>query len=441
MKRPRPDDLRTLIENWADLESIASIQPMPPGLSGAVVYRVLTKSGHKFVLKGWPSRTSASRIAEIHRIAEFVRANGCEEVPAVAACDVSRSSSGQVANPLDPPGHPDRSPIPNRRSIPAQKRKTVVSFGGRCWDLVRWCDGEPLPAHAEPERIGLGASTIARFHAASRKIPDGQLSPQTIERGLAGGRRVPAVAVRLQRIAEIDRLIPRIASAARATGDLARVGVNELGQRPLSRSIDRAVQLLLDRWSAASWALTRSLMSFDHVRLDRQLVLRDVHREHLLFSDPTEQQGSDADTMPHVTGLIDLDAARIDTPATDLARWVAGFLAVSSPGGIDPLPGRNSLIVPDSNLAGVGSQTGGSNESSRDDAVWQSTFAAYRQVLPLSREEERLARELLGATAWVSLANWVDWVCLEKRSFDARPEILAARIDWLVCLADKSSVR
>ena len=68
------------------------------------------------------------------------------------------------------------------------------------------------------------------------------------------------------------------------------------------------------KWDEVSCQIARSLSQYAERNVHTQYVLRDVHREHILFS-----KGQPA-------GLIDFDAVRVDTPSTDLARWVASFL-------------------------------------------------------------------------------------------------------------------
>jgi homoserine kinase type II len=89
--------------------------------------------------------------------------------------------------------------------------------------------------------------------------------------------------------------------------------------------------------------------------------LRDVWHDHLLY------EGE------RLTGLIDYAAVRPDAVATDLARLVGS-------------------------LAGD------------DEEGWRVAIEAYREVRPLSDEEERLARALDRTGTIAALATWARWL-------------------------------
>jgi Ser/Thr protein kinase RdoA (MazF antagonist) len=98
------------------------------------------------------------------------------------------------------------------------------------------------------------------------------------------------------------------------------------------------------------------LPAVPHGRL--QPCLRDVWHDHLLF------EGE------RLAGLIDYAAAGVDTVATDLARLLGS-------------------LVED------------------DEGGWQAGLKAYREVAPLGREEERLARLLDRTGVAVGVFHWV----------------------------------
>ncbi len=127
-----------------------------------------------------------------------------------------------------------------------------------------------------------------------------------------------------------------------------------------------------------------------------QYVLRDIHRDHILFTDREP------------TGLIDFDAVRMDTPATDLARWVGSFHVP---------PGKS-----------------GDREIEK---VWEAALAGFRDENSLKSCPQRdlnvgLARDLCFATTWISLANWLVWVLCQQRAFPAGQNAVARRIGDLV---------
>jgi len=128
-------------------------------------------------------------------------------------------------------------------------------------------------------------------------------------------------------------------------------------------------------------------------------VLRDVWCDHVLFAGVAD--GASRPPPPVVSGLIDLHAAGIDTPATDLARLFGSW---------DPGPGRRGERLTDR---------------------WPEAFAAYERVRPLAAEERRLVGLLHAAGVIAGLDRWFRWTLDEGRTFpdDSRA---VARIDRLL---------
>ncbi|MEZ6092443.1 MAG: phosphotransferase [Pirellulaceae bacterium] len=106
-------------------------------------------------------------------------------------------------------------------------------------------------------------------------------------------------------------------------------------------------------------------------------VLRDIHLEHILF-DSTQNHR-------RVSGIIDYDAVRVDTPAADLARFISSCGEVPS-----------SWVV---------------------DAV-----RVYRESCRFCKHSESLIPLLMTSTSLIACANWTQWLCLEGRVFDAGRE-------------------
>ena len=118
-----------------------------------------------------------------------------------------------------------------------------------------------------------------------------------------------------------------------------------------------------------------------------QVVLRDVWSEHILFANPDR-----------VVGVIDLHAAGIDTPATDLARLLGSWLP------------PHALVGPE---------------------WWAGGIAAYQTLRPLTAREVSLVPLLAASGVVFGLDNWFRWVLGEGRSF-AAPARVVSRVDRLL---------
>ncbi len=341
-----PSDVRRILE----IHQIVSTRKIAPGFSGSVVYRCdrslrgSLDDGGQFALKAWPASTERSRIEEIHRVQSRALAAGCAAVPRIHG---------------------------------------LVTVDVRHWELSSWMPGEPAAADAEPDFVRRGAFEIGRFQRAVALL--GQLL-----------QPAPAVLARLDRAAEVDRLLPPTLAAMNA-------GLINFPP-PLASAMREARQCLNEQWPMARARIARTLADYRDLPVPNQYVLRDVHREHVLFCDR------------EVSGLIDFDAVRIDTPMTDLARWVAGFLT---------------------------------GDRDRDDSIWEAAMAglAMENVLqsrnPMAFGQPQmieLATAIHFATTWISLANWLIWLISERRSFPAGHNRVAQRIEELTRLASREQM-
>ena len=121
-------------------------------------------------------------------------------------------------------------------------------------------------------------------------------------------------------------------------------------------------------------------------------MLRDVWADHVIFA-----PGSAA----RVAGIVDLHAAGIDTPATDVARLAGSWRPPRRPHKVDPA------------------------------AAWPEAVAAYEAVRPLSAAERAVVPFLDAAGVICGLDNWFRWTLEEGRSFPDEAAALA-RIDRLL---------
>ena len=337
-----------------------------PGLSGGRVWRVDSLGGESFALKRWPPGTSTSRVEEVHRTIDRIRANGLELLPKYWPLGESTAST-------DPLG-------------------LTVSFDtfredheGCVWELADWQPGQPIAQDAGLDVIALGAETIGRFHAASRRIGCWQ-------------QPCLAVASRRARLAELSSEIEPALS--RPTFSLAT--------HSLQVVVEAAVNWLRLHWSARSRAVADSLARFSSLPVTTHWVLRDVHREHVLFTQP------DGTTL-QPSAIIDFDAIRIDSPATDLARWVTSFSTCH----------RDRERAFEAVLAGH--RRGSAFQCGGGDSLETSEFLALFSVL-------------VETTPVLSLANWVVWLVVENRRFSDFHAV-ADRIEQLLRLVSHSPGR
>ncbi len=233
--------------------------------------------------------------------------------------------------------------------------------------------GEPLPIGASLESIQRGASAICAFHESTIKLG----RPAQV---------APAVTERLVRLGELDKLVGSFVEIQRAAAF----------PPPLNLAVRRAASLLATKWNEVRRRISGLLTTYSSHPVVTHFVLRDVHREHLLF----------CDDQP--TGLIDFDAIRIDTPAVDLARWVGSLW-------IDSTDGRQRDL----------------------QTVFELALAEFLSESPskgrsFGKTEIALSRVFVYANPWISLANWLVWLTVDQRSFQAGPDAVAQRVLALI---------
>jgi Ser/Thr protein kinase RdoA (MazF antagonist) len=320
---------------------VVSAQSVPPGMSGASVFQCQLASGDQFALKRWPDGSARARIEEVHSV---IKRSGetCSLIPSVQNLGDPKNGSPQ----------------------------SVFTHAGAHWDSLKWMPGPVAASDASLQQIQDGARAIAQFHASVRCLGVGRQPP-------------PAVHSRLKRIRELDPLIPQVLHWA---GKLEPQTPPEIAGVVLD-----ACHLLQWKWKEVRARIHRNLVQYEDQHVHTQYVLRDVHREHILHCDG------------QISGLIDFDSVRVDTPSTDLARWVGSFLI-----------GR-----PD---AGI---------------VWEAAVAGFRRENTLITGSEmefdpKMAKDLCFATTWISLANWLVWILREKRAFPAGPKAVVSRLRELI---------
>lgn len=332
---------------------VHAVSPLPQGMSGARVFRC--DGDQTLVLRCWPGSVKARRVREIHRVI----------APTGSACDL----------------------IPEFKTDSANGETFVVDQAGAIWELMTWVPGSPLESDATISSIESGAAAIGQVHRQLEKF--GFVS-----------RPAPAIAERIERIAWLNERLP----------GCLQVNLDGRVHPSVSLPLSLAAERLKAKWVKTAHRFQAQLAPLGRQEVPLQYVLRDVHREHVLFSGEK------------VNGIIDFDALRIDSAAVDLARWVASFQAyqrnpdqtirrvVAGYQSRETLPG------------GPAGKTGG-REIDRVDG--SATLSDFRTLI----------RTIADSSAWISLANWVIWLVDEKKQFPDFQRV-ARRVSWLVEAVD-----
>lgn len=329
------DRLRPVCRAWFGPQD-AVIEPIEgDGFSGAALARVrLAGNAGDLVLKS-VAAASGPRVAGVHRLMRHLRWAGAEEIPEVLV-----GPSGDTL---------------------------VADEAGGLWEAVRRVPGvtaaDPTPAQARA-----AAAALARVHALAATWPE---QPPRSD--------VPPAVVR--RIEHARRLVaePWEALAGRPHDAGPLVG-------PLAARLAAAAAAV---GRPASTAVLGRIAALTPAPLPLQMVLRDVWSGHVIFA---------ADESPRVAGIVDLHAAAVDTPATDVARLLGSW------------PGAPLLPLLES----------------RADAL-----AAYAGVRLLGPEERALVPWLDATGTIFALDNWFRWVLVEGRRFE-RPVRVLERVDRLL---------
>lgn len=341
-----PDIPQPIVQAAVNCCDIISIRKLTSGLSGSTIAHCRATDGREYALKRWPDGFSRNRIESIHRVIRHAWKEGCD----IIALPV-------IFRPLT------NSALPHKE--PPDSVGTVLSANGKYWELSHWRPGEPLNINADLDAIRRGAEAISRFHGCTASLGSLHQIPPIIEE-------------RLQTLASRQRHFP--------------IPIQSINQANLPTEVATALRdaanLLHWKWDEAYAQIYQSLTGHSGCKLATQYVLRDIHAEHLLFS------------AEEPTGLIDFDAVRVDTPASDLARWAGSFL-----------PGRHAT-----------------------EHIWEAIFSGYRGNTDNAAATPtiELAADLCFAGTWLSLANWLVWLLVEQRRFDVPPVILAERIYSLI---------
>jgi Ser/Thr protein kinase RdoA (MazF antagonist) len=219
---------------------------------------------------------------------------------------------------------------------------TLVVLDASCWEVAPWKPGA-ADASQPPARARLWAAMGGLAAVHQRLAVDSSIGPSP---GL------------LARLAEAEELF--------ASG-LSRFEMkirNRPGD-PTRAAALRWVALARDGLPALVARLRREIPA----AIPLQPVLRDARPDHFLF------EGD------RLTGLVDLGAMGIDSPATDLARLLTDWVGP-------------------------------------DRAAFAEALDAYAAIRPLDPTEAARIDVFSESAAWLGPARWIRWHYVEGRRFD-----------------------
>ncbi len=365
--------LHSLLSHWLPLDSSAIVcTAVANGFSGGMVYRIELASAEKQVttwaLKAAAITTPRERMIQIARIVHAASQN----------CEL-------LAPPL----------------IRRDSDWSLVSEFGFHWELARWISGQPLTSDACDDDIASGAEAIGRVHAAMNPLGQTNLTSGATPRCISSRvdrlqQLTPKIEMLARRSATLEKLSQML--AAQLTAESEHDPASQFRCHHLARSLIEATDLLTHCWAKRTPPLLSRLVQhaqFSHF-FPIQWTFRDVHREHVLFG-------------PHgrVNGVIDYDAIDQDNPAADIARWAGDFARKTE---------ISSALTP--------------NRPATDSL--SAAVAGYRRIWPFSDREHELAETLLEASSLGGLGNWLVWLILENRQFDASADRIRGRITHLI---------
>ena len=284
------------------------------GFSGAALWRVLAQE-NQVCLRLWPNSGYSPNYPWLHEV-------------------LRRSLEACV---------PVASPILNRDG------QKLVKLRGRCFELSPWMSGvADFNEDPSEDRLRSLMGYVAMFHET---FHDSFRYSQS-----------PAVAA-------------RVALLRDAPGVIAKLSRGNLSPAP-TPPVDHLARRLLPALVERVPRIAPRLSKFLSVELQLGPVIRDLHHDHVLFTDD------------RLTGIVDFGSMSIDSRCLDLARLV-GSLKV---GNVPP---------------------------------WKLALAVYSQSVQgnghgdeLSATEIELIELLHQCNLALGALNWLDWILLQKRQFE-----------------------
>jgi Ser/Thr protein kinase RdoA (MazF antagonist) len=259
--------------------------------------------------------------------------------------------------------------LPVPRPVKAIDGSFIADDGGTLWGLSTWLPGTAdFWTAPRPAKLEVAMTTLARIHIAAARFsrPYCDDSPRL---GLSRSLRQ-----RAQKLHELNSggMVLLVAAA------------HESG--PHYGLVQDAVTLIKQTAPEQLMASQR----WRDATLPLQWRLTDIWHDHVLF------------TADEVTGVIDFDAATLDTPSGDLARL-------------------------------LGSLVGDDHRS------WELGLSAYERVRPLSAAEQEVIPFLDASGTVLSGANWVRWLFCSSETIPA-PVDRQRAVERLIRLVERMRV-
>ncbi|MEM7474885.1 MAG: phosphotransferase [Planctomycetota bacterium] len=237
------------------------------------------------------------------------------------------------------------------RYFPTSNGTTFVRSDNGHWEFTEWMPGRAdYEQKRSPVRLQAALQALAALHRCWQSAWKMQKQPS------------PAVLTRMQLLqqARSDSLVLRLRERVRTVGDSRIASLTQETADALQVHLPLAIKLLES--------------CFEPVQT--HFVLRDIWSEHVLFSGD------------RVTGIVDLGAARIDEPATDVARLLGSlepFDAEAWSAGLQYYCEKNSSVCPE-------------------------------RVIALDR-----------VSCLLSALQWAKWLAFERKFFDADDQVILTR--------------
>ncbi len=322
--RPRNDIPGAIHEKFLKPNFVKVDAEIGSGLSGSLIFRGSSPAG-PVCLRGWPpASVSAKRLHELRCLVELTHSHRCHLLPGY---------------------------------LSGENGEFFVSARGRFWELTEWMPGiADYQAHPSDARLESALGSLALLHRV--------WSVSTI--------MAPSPAVET-RITRLSRWLQKDWSPAmnpHRTPTLEAHGRIEIGQLPA------LFNDTLEALQKHGMQILNLLDAINAPRVRQHWVLRDIWGDHVLFSGD------------EVTGIVDLGAARIDEPATDLSRLL---------GSLEP----------------------------RAVGRWQQGLRTYQNLQPMVDPLRVVVLDY--ASCLISALQWFEWLAIEGRTFSVPTQELLKR--------------